>query len=66
VFQRPPFCPIKNLSAEQIHQMPEEIKTRGIDTGAAVILESADGKVLLTRRARHLRTFPGVWVPPGN
>ena len=23
-------------------------------------------KVLLTRRAQHMRTFPGVWVPPGG
>ena len=23
-------------------------------------------KVLITRRAQHMRTFPGVWVPPGG
>ena len=22
--------------------------------------------MLLTRRAAHMRTFPGVWVPPGG
>ena len=39
---------------------------RGIDVGAAVILESGDGKILLTRRGDHLHTFPGIWVPPGK
>ena len=31
-----------------------------------VILETRDSQVLLTRRASHMRTFPGVWVPPGG
>ena len=22
--------------------------------------------MLLTRRAAHMRTFPGIWVPPGG
>ena len=34
--------------------------------GAVTLLESCDGKVLLTRRASHLSIFPGVWVPPGG
>lgn len=47
-------------------KLPADIYNRGINSGAAVLLESCDGKILLTRRARHLRTFPGVWVPPGG
>ncbi|XP_069138633.1 nucleoside diphosphate-linked moiety X motif 17-like [Argopecten irradians] len=64
--RRPAFCPIHNLQKDQLAALPEDIINRGIDVGAAVILESADNKVLLTRRAKTLRTFPGIWVPPGG
>ena len=37
-----------------------------IGVGVGVIVESQDGRVLITRRAKHMRTFPGVWVPPGG
>ncbi|KAA0201146.1 hypothetical protein HAZT_HAZT003344 [Hyalella azteca] len=30
------------------------------------MLESSDERILITRRAQHMRTFPGVWVPPGG
>lgn len=60
--KHPSFCPVLDKTAS----LPEEIKTRGVDVGAAIILESSDGKVLLTRRAPHLRIFPGLWVPPGG
>ena len=30
------------------------------------LLETTDRQLLLTRRGRHMRTFPGVWVPPGG
>lgn len=66
MFQHPSFCPIKHLSPLEDSRLPDEIKHRGIDVGAAVLLESADNKILLTRRSIKLRTFPGVWVPPGN
>ncbi|KAK3097554.1 hypothetical protein FSP39_010727 [Pinctada imbricata] len=64
--KRPSFCPITNLSPDDIEQLPSEIGNRGIDVGAAVILESSDNKILLTRRSKGLRTFPNVWVPPGG
>lgn len=32
----------------------------------ATLLESADGKTLLIRRAYHRSLFPGVWAPPGG
>ena len=63
--QRPEFCPIHKMSKTQREELPSETASRGIDVGCAVILESGDGKILLTRRATHLRTFPNVWVPPG-
>lgn len=64
--KRPSFCPITNLTSPIRDDLPDDTKSRGIDSGVALILESADGKVLLTRRAKTLRTFPGVWVPPGG
>lgn len=32
----------------------------------SVLVESSDERILLTRRAAHMRAFPGVWVPPGG
>lgn len=34
--------------------------------GASAVIESSDGHVLLTRRAKTLRSFPGIWVGPGG
>ncbi|KAK3584618.1 hypothetical protein CHS0354_005211, partial [Potamilus streckersoni] len=62
----PEFCPIHHLTSNDAESLPEAIKTRGVNVGAAVILQTSDGKVLLTRRANHLQTFPGIWVPPGG
>ena len=31
-----------------------------------MFLETNDENILLTRRAKHMRTFPGIWVPPGG
>ncbi|XP_073423051.1 nucleoside diphosphate-linked moiety X motif 17 [Dendrobates tinctorius] len=64
--QRPSFCPIKNLTAEQAASLPEEIASRGVDVGVAILLQSINKRVLLTRRAKELRIFPNVWVPPGG
>uniref|UniRef100_A0A670Z7I2 m7GpppN-mRNA hydrolase NUDT17 n=1 Tax=Pseudonaja textilis TaxID=8673 RepID=A0A670Z7I2_PSETE len=66
LFQRPPFCPIKHLTAEQRASLPTETRHQGVDVGVAVLLESANQKVLLTRRARMLSLFPNTWVPPGK
>ena len=64
--QRPSFCPIHNLCPDSVLQLPSAVRSRGIDVGAVTLLESSDGKLLLTRRASHLSIFPGVWVPPGE
>ncbi|XP_076444247.1 m7GpppN-mRNA hydrolase NUDT17-like isoform X1 [Babylonia areolata] len=63
--KHPSFCPIKNLSPDH-GELPEAVLSRGICSGVAIILESADNKVLLTKRAPHLRAFPNIWVPPGG
>nr|XP_033781332.1 nucleoside diphosphate-linked moiety X motif 17 isoform X4 [Geotrypetes seraphini] len=66
LLQRPSFCPIKNFPEEQTSTLPHGVLDRGVDVGVAVILQSIDTKVLLTRRAANLHTFPNVWVPPGG
>ncbi|KAK0130598.1 Nucleoside diphosphate-linked moiety X motif 17 [Merluccius polli] len=63
--KRPAFCPFKHLSVTQAAAIPLEVQNRGVDVGVAVLLQSANQRVLLTRRAAGLRIFPGVWVPPG-
>ena len=55
-----------HISQPVVAALPDDIASRGVDVGAAVVLESYDGFILLSRRARHLRTFPGLWVPPGK
>uniref|UniRef100_A0A671TVB5 m7GpppN-mRNA hydrolase NUDT17 n=1 Tax=Sparus aurata TaxID=8175 RepID=A0A671TVB5_SPAAU len=46
--------------------IPLDVQQRGIDVGVAIILQTANQRVLLTRRAKELRIFPNVWVPPGG
>ena len=62
----PPFCPAFCLTPGQSKALPEETRNRGVDVGVVVLLETADTCLLLTRRAAHMRTFPGTWVPPGG
>ncbi|XP_026548931.1 nucleoside diphosphate-linked moiety X motif 17-like, partial [Notechis scutatus] len=66
LLKRSTFCPIKHLTAEQRASLPTETRHQGVDVGVAVLLESANQKVLLTRRARMLSLFPNTWVPPGG
>ncbi|XP_030398387.1 nucleoside diphosphate-linked moiety X motif 17 isoform X2 [Gopherus evgoodei] len=66
LLKRPSFCPIKHLEERQAAALPEALRGRGVDVGVAVILQSVDRRVLLTRRAKNLSIFPNVWVPPGG
>ncbi|XP_056300876.1 nucleoside diphosphate-linked moiety X motif 17 isoform X3 [Pseudoliparis swirei] len=63
--KRPAFCPIKHLSIAEAAAIPLDVQQRGVDVGVAIILQTANQRVLLTRRAKELRIFPNVWVPPG-
>ncbi|XP_040482766.1 nucleoside diphosphate-linked moiety X motif 17 isoform X5 [Ursus americanus] len=64
--QRPPFCPFVALD-QQLRARGAELPTnRGVDLGVAVILQSSDQTVLLTRRTRTLSVSPNLWVPPGG
>lgn len=64
--QRPPFCPMKLLAEPQTATLPAELRGRGVDVGVAVLLQTSDRRVLLTRRAPGLSIFPNIWVPPGE
>lgn len=61
ILRHPPFCPMYHWK----DKLPLE-KNSGVSVAVAVILESSDSKVLITRRPPHMRTFPNVWVPPGG
>ncbi|XP_066464817.1 nucleoside diphosphate-linked moiety X motif 17-like [Eleutherodactylus coqui] len=64
--QRPASCPIKNLSADRAACVPEEIVSRGVDVGVAILLQSSNKRILLIRRSKELPVFPNVWGPPGG
>ncbi|XP_043935659.1 nucleoside diphosphate-linked moiety X motif 17 isoform X2 [Protopterus annectens] len=64
--KRPPFCPFKHLDATQLSLLREGTQSRGVDTGVAILLQTANKKILLTRRAKDLSIFPNLWVPPGG
>ncbi|XP_011364432.1 nucleoside diphosphate-linked moiety X motif 17 isoform X1 [Pteropus vampyrus] len=64
--QRPPFCPFAALDQQPRPPGTELPTGRGVDLGVAVILQSSDQTVLLTRRTRTLRVSPNLWVPPGG
>ncbi|XP_063054031.1 nucleoside diphosphate-linked moiety X motif 17 [Engraulis encrasicolus] len=63
---RASFCPFKHLTDSEAAAIPEDILDRGVDVGVAVLLQTANQRLLLTRRAATLRIFPNVWVPPGG
>jgi 8-oxo-dGTP pyrophosphatase MutT (NUDIX family) len=62
----PPECPMTEMLGHPDTKIPEDILSRGVAVGVVAVVESSDHRVLLTRRAKHMRTFPGVWVPPGG
>ncbi|XP_044889353.1 nucleoside diphosphate-linked moiety X motif 17 isoform X1 [Felis catus] len=64
--QRPPFCPFAALDQQLRTPGAELPSNRGVDLGVAVLLQSSDQSVLLTRRTRTLSVSPNVWVPPGG
>ncbi|KFO31025.1 Nucleoside diphosphate-linked moiety X motif 17, partial [Fukomys damarensis] len=64
--QRPPFCPFAALAQQPMVPKATLPTNRGVDLGVAVLLQSGDQTVLLTRRTRILRISPNLWVPPGG
>ncbi|XP_003793835.1 nucleoside diphosphate-linked moiety X motif 17 [Otolemur garnettii] len=64
--QRSAFCPFAALDQQPRVPRAELPTDRGVDLGVAVILQSSDETVLLTRRTSNLRISPNLWVPPGG
>ena len=65
--QRPPFCPFAALDQQpRAPGVGLPPNGRGVDLGVAVILQSSDQTVLLTRRTSTLKVSPNLWVPPGE
>ncbi|XP_068946263.1 nucleoside diphosphate-linked moiety X motif 17 isoform X2 [Petaurus breviceps papuanus] len=65
--QRSPFCPFSALEQQPPGTAgPKQPPDRGVDLAVAVILQSRDQTVLLTRRAPNMHTAPNLWVPPGG
>ncbi|XP_014664055.1 PREDICTED: nucleoside diphosphate-linked moiety X motif 17-like [Priapulus caudatus] len=60
------LCPVSNINSAEMSNLPAEIQNRGIDSGAVVLVHTADDRVLLTKRASSLSVFPSLWVPPGG
>lgn len=55
-------CPVSLPGGESgVPSVHESVRV-----GVAVVLADALGSVLLTRRARHMRSFPRAWVCPGG
>uniref|UniRef100_A0A8C2F6C5 m7GpppN-mRNA hydrolase NUDT17 n=1 Tax=Cyprinus carpio TaxID=7962 RepID=A0A8C2F6C5_CYPCA len=57
IYLRASFCPIKYLSHSEADSLPPDTLNRGVDVGVAVLLQSANQRLLLTRRASSLRIF---------
>ncbi|XP_071453230.1 nucleoside diphosphate-linked moiety X motif 17-like [Hetaerina americana] len=66
VLQHSVECPFANLTEEDSKLIQQDVTERGVAVGVAVVLESSDNRILMTRRASHLRTYPNAWVPPGG
>ena len=66
IIRRAAFCPFKNFTPEQVGKLSPRTNQRGINVAVAVLLESRDNFVLITKRSMKMRTFPGIWVPPGG
>ncbi|CAK6439816.1 unnamed protein product [Pipistrellus nathusii] len=64
--QRPAFCPFAALDRQPAPPGAALPADRGVDLAVAVVLQSSDQAVLLTRRTRTLRVSPNLWVPPGG
>ncbi|XP_068718770.1 nucleoside diphosphate-linked moiety X motif 17-like [Montipora capricornis] len=64
--EHPSGCSFRLLTPTDLSSIPDCYRGQGVRVAVAGLLQSSDGQVLLTRRARHMRTFPCVWVPPGG
>ncbi|CAF4084414.1 unnamed protein product [Rotaria magnacalcarata] len=66
LFRRPSYCPFTNLHLQNNSSNIPNNPSNSIAIGVVVLFESHDHRVLITRRASHLRTYPSCWVCPGG
>ncbi|KAK3909370.1 Nucleoside diphosphate-linked moiety X motif 17 [Frankliniella fusca] len=67
VLEHAPHCPVRHLSDQERSSLAtSQVSEKSVAVAVAVLLESSDGKVLMTQRAQHMRSFPRAWVPPGG
>uniref|UniRef100_V9L7R1 m7GpppN-mRNA hydrolase NUDT17 n=1 Tax=Callorhinchus milii TaxID=7868 RepID=V9L7R1_CALMI len=66
LLKRAAQCPISLLRDDQAARLPAQTCARGVEVAVAVVLQSLNDRVLLTRRAAYLHSFPNIWVPPGG
>lgn len=67
LFQHAPHCPVRHMTEQDHLSLANSpLVEKSVAVAVAVILESSDGKVLMTQRAQHMRSFPRAWVPPGG
>ncbi|KAF6775856.1 hypothetical protein AHF37_05179 [Paragonimus kellicotti] len=73
LFQRSWFCPFSSRKrigspAKVIENQTSPVGHRQwIPVASVCLLESPDGdSLLLTRRSWRMRSYPGLWVPPGG
>uniref|UniRef100_T1JG05 m7GpppN-mRNA hydrolase NUDT17 n=1 Tax=Strigamia maritima TaxID=126957 RepID=T1JG05_STRMM len=60
-------CPLRELKVKQIPiTLEDKHISSGVKIAAAVLVQSSDNFILLTKRPDHMRTYPGAWVPPGG
>jgi 8-oxo-dGTP pyrophosphatase MutT (NUDIX family) len=52
-----------SVVAEEILETASSLHIR---LAVVIYVLSSDGRLLLTRRGPHMRTFPNVWVSPGG
>ncbi|CAF3666405.1 unnamed protein product [Adineta steineri] len=66
LFRRPTYCPFTNLHFQNNSSSIPDNPLNSIAVGVVILFESHDHRVLLTRRASHMRTYPSCWVCPGG
>jgi len=63
-------CPFEELKKPENQKLYEtnmvDPKIKEVRLAVTVLITSKDDHVMLTKRALHMRTFPGLWVPTGG
>uniref|UniRef100_A0A670K371 Nudix hydrolase domain-containing protein n=1 Tax=Podarcis muralis TaxID=64176 RepID=A0A670K371_PODMU len=60
------FLPIKTPDGGAASSLPAETQERGVDVGVAILLQSANQKVLHDKAVQDSEHLPQHWVPPGG